>query len=793
MTILKYLVNGVRFLGVDRVLMSIWFAAYRDRWTRSRQRPSVPPAEVGIWIRTREVERGLEVTFQAATLEITFLTDDMVRLRWSPGRRVPDYAIARHDWPPVEVSMTQAPDHVDLRSSKLTLRVANTGAAAYYDSTMNLLRQDDPPRRVNDGWIQDSCLRPGERIFGLGERSSGLNLRPGHYRLWNADPAGGYLPGHDPLYMSIPVYCGLHADGAYMVFYNNPHDGWLSLDDKAEIGFSAGELITYFIAGPLHAALQRFLELTGRPTMPPRWALGLHQSRWGYASQTEIQAVADSYRFHDLPLSAIHLDIDHMDEYRVFTADQGRFPDLAGMAKKLNAAGVHLVAILDPGVKQADDYDVYTSGSEGGHLCRLPDGRIMRGLVWPGWVGFPDFTHPATRQWWGEFYRRLLARGIDGFWHDMNEPTCFAAWGPTTFPSSTLHDLDGMGGDHTTAHNLYGLQMDRAGYEALRRLRPDHRPFLLTRSGWAGVQRYAWHWTGDTVSSWNDLRMTVPSLLGLSLSGILFSGSDIGGFNGHPDAELYLRWFALGCLVPFCRVHSALTSPPREPWRYGEDMVQDIRRLLQLRHSLMPYLYTLAAEAAEQGQPWLRPVFWFDPSDSALWEVDDSFGIGPHLLAAPILHPDRSSRDLLLPSGGWYDFWDEEPRLAGGGQATLPGPASRPPLLIREGSILSTRRGPTLILTLCLPDSGEALGNLYSDPGDGYGQHRWDRFRASGEAERWKLTWTSSGSYPFDYEDVEIRVPPARGRIAEMVVDGHPVPPGVRLPPFERADITLAI
>ncbi len=397
-------------------------------------------------------------------------------------------------------------------------------------------------------------------------------------------------------------------------------------------------------------------------------------------------------------------------------------------------------------------------------MCQLPNGQTMRGLVWPGWVAFPDFTRPATRAWWGDLYPPLLDAGIDGFWHDMNEPTCFAAWGPTTFPTQTRHDLEGIGGDHTTAHNLYGLQMDRAGFEALRSLQPDRRPFLLTRAGWAGVQRYAWHWTGDTVSSWEDLQMTLPSLLGLSLSGIIFSGSDIGGFNGQPDSELYLRWFALSSLVPFLRVHSAATAPPREPWRYGSEVVRQVRQLLEFRQSLTPYLYTLAAEAAQGGLPWMRPVFWFDPSDSRLWDIEDSFGLGSHLLAAPILGPGLTTRGLILPSGGWYDYWDDGRRLEGGACVTLPAASVTPPLLMREGSVLTTQEGNRLILTLCLPQTGEAHGTLYSDSGDGYGPSRWDRFDATGDGNTWRLSWSTEGDYPFDYQDIQIRVPSGRGQ-----------------------------
>ncbi len=265
---LSQLVDGVRFLGWDLVRKSIRFAGYRDRWSPKLHAPPTAPSPIGALVRTRDIERGVELTFQNAALEVAFLTDDMVRLTWSPGKRVPDYALARHTWPAVKLRRTQAEDGVVLSTSRMSLRLAQTGAAAYFNSLGRLLRMDDPPGLFGEGWIQQGPLRPDERIFGFGERAAGLNLRPGRYRLWNEDPSGGYLPRHDPLYMSIPVYSGLHQDGAYMVFYNNPHDGYVALGERSEVAFSAGELATYFIAGPLETALHRFLELTGRPPMP---------------------------------------------------------------------------------------------------------------------------------------------------------------------------------------------------------------------------------------------------------------------------------------------------------------------------------------------------------------------------------------------------------------------------------------------------------------------------------------------------------------------------------------------
>lgn len=343
--------------------------------------------------------------------------------------------------------------------------------------------------------------------------------------------------------------------------------------------------------------------------------------------------------------------------YRIFTVDTRQFPNLAGLARDLADKRVFLVTILDPGVKH--DRAVLNEGLAGNAFCTLPDKTLARAPVWPGWCAFPDFTDPRARAWWGRQYPRLLVAGITGFWHDMNEPAAFAIWGDPTLPHATRHAPDGRGGDHREAHNLYGLLMNQAGYEALRAYRPQRRPFILSRSGWAGVQRYAWNWTGDVESTWEALRQTVATVLGLALSGIAFTGPDVGGFSGAPSAELYLRWFQLATFLPFFRTHSAKFIPRREPWSFGEPTLSIAREFLKLRYRLLPYLYTLAWTASQTGHPLVRPLFWPDGKDPTLWDVQDEFLLGESLLVAPVLVQGAQAREVILPEGTWYGFFDD--------------------------------------------------------------------------------------------------------------------------------------
>src|SRR4030065_1556338 len=321
-----------------------------------------------------------------------------------------------------------------------------------------------------------------------------------------------------------------------------------------------------------------------------------------------------------------------MDGYRVFTINPVRFPDMKQLANELKDKGINIVTSINPAVKQDQTYSVFSDGLSKNVFCKFPDGNKFRGCSWPGWAVFPDFSDPKARKWWGEQYQSLLNAGISGFWHDMNEPSSFSAWGDITFPSITNHDMDSHDGNHVEAHNLYGLLMNRAGFEGCRKYSPDKRPWIFSRSGWAGLQRYAWNWTGDLETSWKSLKQTISTILGLGLSGHAFSGVDIGGFSGNPGAELYLRWFQMATFLPLFRTHSAIGTKPREPWLFGEPTTGIIRSFLKLRYKLLPYFYTLAWDTSQTGLPPLRPLFWVDPENQKLWDVDDEFLLGDGLL-----------------------------------------------------------------------------------------------------------------------------------------------------------------
>lgn len=766
------IVRGIQFIGPLNALRALFYSRRKVRIDLAHFPPTAPKATSppGKLLKAESMPNGAQLSFQHAELEVFFLAPDLVRLTWRPGEIPIPYALSDREWTGADLRCDSVGGGWELRSEDLIVRIESDGCVSISDVEGNLLRRDLPPERLGEGWLHRSQLQQEECIYGLGERAAPLNLRPGSYRMWNRDPGGDYGPGEDPLYHCIPVYLALHKAGSHITFFENTFDASFEIDDQVNARFSDGCLRSYFMPGPPGRAMRSYTELTGRAPLPPRWSLGYHQSRWSYLNEWEVRELVENFLNHDLPLDVVHLDIHYMRGYRVFSIDLARFPDLARLSEDLAMDGVRLVTILDPGVKVDRNYSIYKQGRDRSYFCKLPDGRDLRAPVWPGICSWPDFTDPEVRTWWMEHYPYLLEQGVAGIWHDMNEPAAFVAWGDPTLPLSTRHKLEGRGGYHSEAHNVYGLAMNKAGHEALRKAQPGVRPFLVSRSGWAGGQRYAWAWTADVSSSWEALRQCIPSILGLGISGIPFAGTDIGGFSGEPSSELYLRWFQMAAFHPFFRTHSSLTTPRREPWCFDEPTLSIVREFLHLRRQLTPYIYSLAWETNQTGQPLVRPLFWHSVDDHDLWHVDDAFLLGEKLLVAPMLEEGAESRKVKLPSGGWVDFWTDE-FIQGPGEVTRLAGLDRIPLLVRAGSIIPMQDKDLLVLHVYPAQSGESEAKLYSDAGEGFGPSRVDVLRLKQSRKRIEIVWQISGDFDFPYEGVAIDVHGFDAR--QGVVDGR--------------------
>ncbi|MGC9469901.1 MAG: TIM-barrel domain-containing protein, partial [Anaerolineae bacterium] len=754
----------------------------------------------------RPEANGATLETEQATIEVRFLAPDLVRVRFRPrdaaGPREPlPYAIAKpaDDWPTPPIVHLQTADAYLLVTEDLVVGVRLDTAQCFYATPDgDLLRAD-----IETGWAEEGALRhivaltEGERLYGLGERATPWNRRGRTHVLWNTDPAG-YVSGDDPIDLNIPVYVGVVPNAGpnpstYLVFYENANyaefDLGATASEEAEHRFVGGELRYYLAAGPLPRLIERYTELTGRHEMQPLWMLGYQQSRWSYETEERVRQLAADFKQHQVPCDAIHLDIDYMDGYRCFTWDSESFPRPSEMAKDLKKQGIKLIGIIDPGIKQGHGYAVYQQGVRRRVFCRTPDDRIFHAPVWPGNCAFPDFTNPDTREWWGELYAPLLESGLAGFWNDMNEPAVFTPTGDPTLPQTLRHALEGVGGNHREAHNVYGMQMVRATRDGLRALKPNARPVVITRSGWAGVQRYATSWTGDNESTWDSLRLTIPMVLGLGLSGLGFTGADVGGFAGTAEGELFTRWIQMAAFMPFFRSHTARGTPDQEPWSYGEPFLSIVKRFIELRYELLPYLYTALWQMCARGWPVVRPLAWVDAANPALWDVDDAFLCGDALLVAPIVEPDAERRQVRLPAGGWYEFWTG--RYHSGDQVvTQYASLETMPLLIREGTVLtmgesgqSVEQRKTKFLRLGLypfRTPGSACSELYEDAGEGVdylnGAYRVSHFHLEQSKTTLSLAWIREGAFEPPYEHIELTINGLDRAPRAVTADGETYP-----------------
>jgi alpha-glucosidase len=679
-------------------------------------------------------QEGASLTFlyDGGTLRVTVLAPHIWQLAAAsdgyPSSARPSYSIApQQTWPECPYTVTELPDSITLSTARVTCVLCRDACrVSFLDSLGRVLHQDAEGIALGRGRVAHFvALPPDTHLFGLGEKATPLDRRGQRLVLWNQDPQI-YSPGEDPLYLSIPFLMTLRDGIACGLFYDNTYRAAVDLGHQSAhrltYASNGGPLRYYFIYGPEpDKVMEYYTQLTGHMAMPPLWALGYHQSRWSYYPEERVREIAHLFRQHHIPCDTIHLDIHYMDGYRCFTWDRSRFPDPQGLLSDLHRDGFHTVVLIDCGIKAAPGYAVCAEGLAKGYFGRYPDGKVAGGPVWPGESYFPDFSHPEVRDWWGGLHRSLLEAGVDGIWNDMNEPTVQAP-APDTLAGCVRHDADGRGATHREMHNLYGMLMARATMEGLQRLRPSERPFVITRSGWAGVQRYATSWTGDNQSTWEHLRITVPMVLGLGLSGLAFTGPDIGGFGGDADGELLVRWTQLAAFLPLFRNHSALNTRSQEPWAFGEPFLSHCRSAIELRYRLLPYVYTAVWQSSGTGMPIARPLFFLTPDDADAIAAQDEFMMGDSILVAPVGEPGAITREVYLPEGNWVDYWSDR-EWVGPADLTVDAPLDRIPVFVRAGSVIpmwpsvqhTSDGAPGNLILHAYP--GRARSWLYQDDG----------------------------------------------------------------------------
>ncbi|MEW2164928.1 TIM-barrel domain-containing protein [Streptomyces sp. NPDC007084] len=749
------LVRSVRAVGSGGATQGL--RTVRAAWRRRRAdavglpRPGAERARVpGPVLGVEPGPGGGVVRFTRSELRISVAVSGAVFWGWDGAAPEPSYALAGRCPEPDPRAVLEPDKDGGWRvvAERVTVVVSRHGAVEVRTPGGVVLRRDLPPRwwETAEGgaarWMQRSEVAADARFFGLGGRSRGPRLRDGAYRLWNTDPGRAFGPDDDPLYVTMPIQLVVADAGTHLVFHDTSWDGTVILregeegagsgHDRAgscELRMDGGPLRCWVMVGTPARVLNAWASLTGAAALPPAWALGHQHARWGFGGEQEVRRIVAGYQERELPLDAVHLDIDHYDGHRVFTVDRERFPKLPVLAEELRRDGIRLVSIIDAAVKAEPGDAVFDSGVAEDAFVKDAAGRLVQGVVWPGESVYPDFTRAGTRAWWGGRYKERLEQGFAGFWHDMNEPTSFTAFGESTLPRSARHSLEGRGGDHREAHNVYALGMARAAYEGLRELVPQERPFLFSRSGWAGMQRYGGTWSGDVATGWPGLRASLSLVMGLGLCGVPYSGPDVGGFDGSPSPELYLRWFQLGAYLPLFRTHASLRAGRREPWEFGDEVLGHARVALLERRRLLPYFMTLAHLARRTGAPYVRPLWWDTPEDRALRDCEDAFLLGDCLLVAPVLDHGADRRAVQLPRGRWYDTVTGQ-AYEGPAQVLVDAPLSRIPVLARAGSVLPVRGvDGGLELEAWAPARGRGGSGLFvPDAGDGWEESEIERF-----------------------------------------------------------------
>ena len=686
-------------------------------------------------------------------VQLTILAPDLVRVRASFTKPIPtrdhSWAIAKNDWPTPRWTVNESQTVITLSTDELEVTIQRSPLLiSFRDArTHQLLNADERPMSYDAnaklaplmfdpkaGPFVAASKKLGfdEHFYGLGEKASRLDKRRSSFANWNSDTPG-YIEGRDPIYQTIPFYIGLQRGIAYGIFFDNSYRSYFdfgkSSQQRAWFGAEGGELNYYFFHGPsIKKILGRYADLTGHMPLPPLWALGNQQSRWSYYPDTMVEEVVNEYRKRDLPLDVVHLDIDYMHGYRVFTFDKERFPDPKALTDKLIRQGVKVVTIVDPGIKHPTDknerYHAFDQGLEKNFFQRRRNGDLFVPRVWPGESVFVDYTMPEARRWWGDLHRVYTDNGIAGIWNDMNEPSDFVDQTGKNQLDVVSYD-EGEKSTHAKNRNTFALLMSRATYEGLERLRPDRRPYVITRAAYAGIQRYATMWTGDTNSTWEALALNVPMFTSLGLSGEPFVGSDVGGFIGRGNGELLVRSYQVSFLAPFCRNHKVIDGYDQEPWRFGKYYEDIIRKYLKLRYALMPYLYTALEEAHRTGVPPFRPLLLNYQDDPNTYNLDDQFMVGNDLLVAPIMKPDVTRRLVYLPAGSWYDYWTNK-KYGGGTMISVEAPLDVVPMFVRAGAMIPVwpplnyigeKPIDTVTFDIYPDDSGSASATLYEDDG----------------------------------------------------------------------------
>lgn len=683
----------------------------------------------------------VDISTTNAFVEISIYSPSIVRVRMDKKPLQRDFSYAVISKPlQVKCTINQDAEKLLIITDSLKTTISKKPFSITFSTIDGTVINKDEAG-LTTSWIGEEVttyktLYPDERFIGLGEKTGNLDRRGTGYTNWNTD-AFAYTVTQDPIYSSIPFYIGIHNGMNYGIFLDNTFqtDFNFGASNNRFSSFAArgGEMNYYFIYhSRLADIITSYTSLTGRMKLPPLWSLGYQQNRYSYYPEAEVMRIAQTLREKKIPADGITLDIHYMDQFQLFTWDKERFPDPVKMTSKLKTMGFRTTVIVDPGIKVQKGAPAFERGLKDSVYIKYPDGQYYSGQVWPGWCYFTDFTSEKGRNWWRNEVKFFTDNGVSGIWNDMNE---IATWGQK-MPSNVIFDYDGAKATHLQAHNVYGMLMARSSYEGARKASTE-RPFVLSRSGYAGLQRYSAIWTGDNRAEDSHLLLGVRLLMSLGVSGVPFTGMDIGGFTGNATSALFARWMQVGAFTPYYRNHTEHNTKSSEPWTYGEDVLDISRNYVNLRYRLLPYLYSTFYEASQDGIPVIRTLAIDNTFDPKIYDpaFQNQYFFGGSFMVTPF-ESGKEFGNVYFPKGTWYDFYTDD-YMVGNQEKIIPLSIQKLPVFVKGGSIIpqqslvqSTAEKPTDTLTVHIYN-GETENSFtyYEDDGISFNYENGDFYK----------------------------------------------------------------
>lgn len=682
----------------------------------------------GIYKGYSRVEGSIFIKAESSSLRVTFYKPDIIRVDFLPSPKTqPDssFVVIRDAGDAEFVSISDADSSLRISSRSLTFVCQKFPVRlSFFDSSGALLLAEPPFGGLEAHQSERKVkflLRPDEHFYGTGERGTGLDKRGQMFESYNTQN-GGYSSPLSTMNLNVPF---IASTGGYALYFDNTFKGRFDVgaSDSTILSYTAsgGELSYYFIAGrTIPQQLEKYTWLTGRQPLPPRWAFGFIQSKNHYQNETEARGIVDTLRGKKIPSDALVLDLHWFDKMGDLQWNRTSWPHPEKMVADFLARGIKTILITEPYI--VDSSINFHDAISNGYVAKDSAGHPYFLTQWWSCGGCDatllDMTNPAAREWWWSKYPSFLGTQVAGLWTDLGEPE--------RHPADMNHFLGGT----AKVHNIYDLLWAKTIFEGFAQYRPGDRVFNLTRSGFAGIQRYgAIPWSGDVARNFGGLAVQLPMLLNMGMSGLAYHNSDIGGYSRIPTTpELYIRWMEYGTFCPITRAHGAgeiVKGSPTEPWRFGPVAEKICRSYIELRYQLLPYIYTMAYENYKTGMPLARPLFWTDVDHHNLFNESSSYFWGDSFLVSPVVRAGQTTKEVFLPEGTWFNFWTDE-IFQGGKTFNVPAPLKYMPIFIKSGSIIpfapvmnysDERPLDTLTLRVYPVETGRSSYTLYEDDG----------------------------------------------------------------------------